>query len=94
MNEIPTLTEHLGRPAKIGMITPWGQRCGIAQYTENMTAALQQLGHELVVIANIPYEEKTHEDEPNVHRLWELEARVCMQFLHCRWLDVERVVGL
>lgn len=75
MNDTPTLHQYLGRPAKIGMITPWGQRCGIAQYTENMVAALRQIGHEVVVIANIPYEDLTHPDQLFVHRLWEVEGR-------------------
>ena len=78
----PTLHQFLGRPAKIGMIAPWGQRCGIAQYTENMVAAIRQLGHEVVVIANIPYEEMTHPDERFVHRLWEVEARTGKRLFH------------
>jgi hypothetical protein len=70
-----TLASKLGRPAKIGMISSWGQVCGIAQYTENLVAALKSLGHEVQVIANKPYEPITHPDEPYVHRLWEVEGR-------------------
>lgn len=74
MSEV-TLHGKLGRPAKIGMITSWGQRCGIAQYTENLVAGLRSLGNDVQVIANIPYEEITHPDEPFVHRLWNVEGR-------------------
>lgn len=89
MNDIPTLQQYLGRPAKIGMITPWGQRCGIAQYAENMVAAIKQLGHEVVVIANIPYEDLTHKDQPFVHRLFEVEGRTGK-----RKFDYERAMEL
>jgi glycosyltransferase involved in cell wall biosynthesis len=60
---------------KIAFITSWHQKCGIAQYSEWLVKALISLGHEVKVIANIPYEAMTDEDEPYVSRLFNIELR-------------------
>lgn len=74
-DEMMNLASRLGHPARIGFVTSWGQVCGIAQYSENLVAALQMLGHDVQVIANRPYEPLTHVDEKFVHRLWDVEGR-------------------
>lgn len=74
MSEL-TLRSKLGRQPKIGVVSSWGQVCGIAQYTENLVAAQRALGYDVRVVANIPYEKITHPDEPFVSRLWEVEGR-------------------
>lgn len=60
---------------RVAFISSWHQRCGIAQYSEWLAKALILLGHEVEVIANIPYEELTEPDEPYVHRLFNIELR-------------------
>lgn len=74
---------------KITFITSWHQKCGIAQYSELMAKALLLLGHEVNVIANIPYESLTEPDEPYVHRLFNIELRD-----HKNFFDFEKAASI
>jgi len=61
-------------PVKIALVTTWQQPCGIATYSENLGAALRDLGHEVVVLAEqsdeIREDTQVDLDGIAVHRCW------------------------
>ena len=40
----------------IGIWTTWGQRCGVAAYSQNLARALCALGHTVSVVSNYPFD--------------------------------------
>lgn len=68
--------KRIDQKIRLGMVTTWNTKCGIAEYTRNLA---EKLGNELdiVIFANeIRSVELVREDEPNVIRCWRsIDAR-------------------
>ena len=63
-----TLTHHTQKNTpKIGWVTTWNTKCGIAAYSEHL---INTLDHNVAILANYT-EEKITEDDKNVHRSWQ-----------------------
>jgi hypothetical protein len=61
---------------KICQLSTYGQQCGIAEYADQLHKAFQQLGHESKVLANVPYEPVTFQEDPaKVQRVFHVEIR-------------------
>ncbi len=41
-------------PLRVGLITTWNARCGVAEYSRALVGALRARGHTVVVLANYP----------------------------------------
>jgi len=61
---------------KICQLSTYGQQCGIAEYADQLHKAFLDLGHDSRVLANIPYEALTfNEDASRVRRVFHVEIR-------------------
>lgn len=56
-------------PLRIGLITTWNTRCGIAEYSRALAGALQACGHTVVILANYPVN-PVPGDEGGVYRFF------------------------
>lgn len=72
---------------QISLLTTWNQACGISEHSRALTNELQKAGHEVNVLANIPYENIVQEDEPYVNRCFEVEIRTGKKY--CDYVAIE-----
>jgi hypothetical protein len=51
---------------KIGMVTTWGSQCGISTYSENLSKALVNLGHDVIVFSPSDGDTNKRKTDPRI----------------------------
>jgi glycosyltransferase involved in cell wall biosynthesis len=70
VDEVEAMEPLANRPLRLGMVSTWNSRCGVASYARYLLSSLPPAAFDCTIFA-CRGEETVEPDGPNVHRCWD-----------------------